>query len=301
MFHFSRRSLWIIIYITIPLIIVLNSLGPDEPVSESSTIAEPLWSLDQVTLECESNVCVMVLDDAKSVRVSLISSMMPDARLDIPDGIRLTISQQGGYFVANAEVVAGLSQLKSLTTFLQQWMPYTSNVRIVATGSLSDAMKTQLMSIIPGLSGTGVPHQIAEVTGLGLLRSPSLGSQSQLPFLLWVEILKNRLAGYQVEVKWDHRRENSYVVFSTTLSSDVFYPVESEEFELVRTIYMQSAQSRDRSSQQIHRYAVTSALYGIPFGFFVNQPERLEQVSLQSINQMREFSLEQIQTKVVPQ
>jgi len=294
MFHFSRRTLWIIIYVTIPLIFVLNSLGPDEAVTEKSLQGEQLWSLDAMTLTCENSLCFMSLDGSPSLLLSVISDKLPDSQLDVPDELTIQTGLQGGYFVATFKIKPTLKNLKITTRFIQNWLPYSNKVQVVVSGDVSDAMKTQLESLISSLQGSGIPNVIEPVNGLAVLQSPVLGGGDQLSFLMWVEVLKNRLAGYDVIVKWDHRRQQSYVVFNSTLAEDIFYPVESEELAPILSAYIDSAQIRVRSFAQLHRYAVTASVYQLPLSFFIDQPSRLGSISVESVNQMREFALGQV-------
>jgi predicted Zn-dependent peptidase len=70
--------------------------------------------------------------------------------------------------------------------------------------------------------------------------------------------------------------------------------VTQAEFANVVDVYMAAANQRQREITQLHRYAVNASVYGLPFQFFVQQPERLQAVTLVDVNRFREQTLEQI-------
>ncbi|WP_320823541.1 hypothetical protein [Reinekea sp.] len=294
MFHFSRRTLWIIIYVTIPLIILLNSLGPD-PVSEAD--AEPVvptWSFDELAVVCEGQVCALALADAERIWVSAILERIPTGQVALPDSLQLQTQQLGGRFVIGLEGAADPQTQADLMVFLQQWLPSEGDLEWVVSGAVSSELVAQLNNLSSTRRGTGLSNSVKPIKALTRLQAPALGTAEQLAFLLWIDLLRNRLAAYPIKGQWDHRPAISSVGFNGTLSADLFYPVDGDELAPVLAAYQASAAQRQRSATQIQRYAVTAQLYRLPLSFFINQPERLATLSLASVNQMREFALGQI-------
>ncbi|WP_196156843.1 hypothetical protein [Reinekea sp. G2M2-21] len=292
MFHFKRRTLWIIIYITIPLVIILNRLGPAPDTAVSETPAQR-FSLDHLNLTCQAVVCQLPLSGAPHLQLSVSFNQMPVSQISVPDVLSLNIRQQGGFVIGTVTLVPSPGNVQVLLSFLQQWLPQPP-VGWQLTGAIPEGVADMIAAQNGPFSGIGIVNEPEPVNGLATLEAPALGGEDQLAFLLWIEILKQRLAGYDVQAVWDHRRSTSYVVFNQTLSSDSFSPVKAEELEPVLAAYLQSAGQRERSAEQLHRYAVTAMIYKIPFEFFVNQPRRLSQVTVEAVDRMREFTLEQI-------
>ncbi len=296
MFHFSRRTLWIIIYLTIPLIYILNSLGPDESSNDSEPEVVQFWSLDDVGLDCDDRFCSLALPEAKYNRLTVISELMPTTQIEVPAAIEMSVTQRGGFFISTLQFPQGLKSAKQATNFIEQWIPPSSSQKIVVSGHLGKQAVAQLKSLLKStFAGSGIPYIANEPAALGLLKAPATGSSEQLPFLMWVEVLKKRLASYELATQWDHRRKTSYVLFNSTLSEGAFYPVDASELAPIVSAYKDTAALRQRTSEQLHRYAVTAAVYGLSFDFFTTQPARLEALTLASVNEMREFSLGQIQ------
>ncbi|MFT4675273.1 MAG: hypothetical protein ACI9D8_001331 [Reinekea sp.] len=296
MFHFSPRTLWIIIYITIPLIILLNSLGPESATGEDSTLQAPTWSLDELALECDRQVCSLRLPGAENIRVSALLDRTPTGQVAVPELLSLQTQQLGGRFLIALDLAADATSQADLIVFLRQWLPADGDLDWVVTGAITGDLITQLKALDSLRAGSGLALSVEPLKALTRLSAPALGSTDQLAFLLWIDLLNARLAAYSIQGQWGHRQATSYVGFNGTLSADLFYPVDSAELAPVLAAYRAAAAERQRTAAQIDRYAVTAELYRLPLSFFVNQPERLATLSLASVNEMREFALGQITT-----
>lgn len=301
MFHFKRRTLWIIIYVTIPLILVLNSLGPEtndadstERVVTPSDIPALHWTLADLQPDCAQH-CRLDLDASQQVRISALLASIPAGAEPVPDGVDLAFTQRAGYGVASLTFVSTPAMDARVLEFLRVWLPQNQEPRWVVTGAVTDAFWQSLQQTGVESIGAARPLELPPPSALTVLTAPQFGTDQQLAYLLWVEILKQRLAGYRVTVTWDHRRENSLILFNTTLSSDVLYPVTEAEWQPVQAAYLRAAAQPDRTEEQIHRYVLTALLYDVPFEFFTRQSARLQQVALVDIDQSRENTLAQIQ------
>ena len=296
MFHFKRRTLWIIIYITIPLIFVLNSLGPNPDVKQDLEKAPEfvLWSLDEVSTQCSQNKCLLRLEGAEKVVVSALLTDAPVKSIEIPAEFEFTTYWLGGKVIGQVKTLNQESGFKDIQAFYRQWVPREANVQWVVSGDLNETDLEALLPLNSEYGNTGVPYEVKEAIGLTRLVSPKIGSEDQVAFLMWVEILKRRLAGYDVQVRWDHRARTSSVVFNSTITTDSKNAVTQSEFQDVMDVYLAVANQRQRELDQLHRYAVNALIYELPFQFFVQQPERLKAVTLNDVNRIREQTLEQI-------
>lgn len=291
MFHFSRRTLWLIIFVTIPLIVVFNRVGQEEGVV--SEVVEPqAWSLDDLAVETDEQApgrtfWSVDLDQARQLRLTITQSLIPTEQLDIAIEAAISTSRQGGQFQVTVVNPADTAALEASVDFLQGWLPDGDNRSVVLSGELDDDRMAVAGRLLAPLSGEGMVNQVAPQPSLGRLRSPPMGTNAQLAFLLWVGVLQQRLSGYDPQVRWDHRAETSQVLINQTLSNDLFQPVTDEELEPVRAAYTASAGQRKRSAEQIHRYLVTSAVYDLPADFLVTQRQRLSDITLADVNAAR--------------
>ena len=298
MFHFQRRTLWIVIYVTIPLIIILNNLG-DEPSSSNSNVSissDQAWSLDELTVERQRSISWLALESAPSIELSIILDAIPATSLAIQNSSAFSSHFQGGKFIISVTNPVSEVALDESLKFIAQWVPADISA-IVVSGPYSPAWVNLIEKRLERPSGEGVEISFAPAKGLARLNSPAMSSSDQLAFLIAVSILKQRLAGYNIQMAWDHRRSVSIVTFNSTLSEDVFYPVSQSEFEPVHQAFAQSAAVRERSQTQLHRYLQTAVIYDMPFNFFVEQPDRLASVEIGDVNRMMEFALEQVKTR----
>lgn len=291
MFHFSRRTLWLIIFVTIPLIVVLNRVGQEE--GAVSEVVEPQsWSLDDLAVQTDERApgrtfWAVDLDGARQLRLTITQDLIPTEQLDIAIDAAVSTSRQGGQFQVTVVNPADTAALEASVDFLQGWLPDGDSRSVVLSGDLDDDRMAVAGRLLGPLSGEGMANQVAPQPSLGRLRSPPMGTNEQLAFLLWIGVLQQRLNGYDPQVRWDHRAAASQVLINQTLSTDLFVPVTDEELEPIRAAYTASAEQRSRSAEQIHRYLVTSAVYDLPPDFLVSQQQRLAAITLEGVNAAR--------------
>lgn len=288
MFTFRRRTLWIMIYLLIPVIFLLHRAGEDDspPVE---VVAVDHWSLDELQIEHSSNLWRVQLPGAQQWRLTVIQSEAPASELGL--GLSDTVQQgmQGGFWLVTIANPATPGSLTEAMSFLSTWLPDGAQRQWVLTGPVTDAMLTTIQQHDP-LQGQGQPvPQPPELTA-NRLTSPPIGSEEQLAFLLWIGVLQQRLGGEASAARWDYRFDTSEVVFNQSLIQDLFEPVSTAEFERVLSTYRESALERRRSAEQIHAYLVVTAVHGLPPDFMLNQPERLAAIDLDAVNQQRERS-----------
>ncbi|GGX42105.1 hypothetical protein [Saccharospirillum salsuginis] len=293
MFHFSRRTLWIIIYITIPLIFVLNQLGPDSDEAPSGP-ERLIWSLDRIEFQRDDHLWTVELPDSRTVRLTVIQDRIPAESMTLPDAEAIRTSRQGGRFLVTVVNPTDRRALETSVDFLQQWLPDGDRRDLVLSGPLTADLRAEARRLTAPLAGTGVDNQVAPQPALTRLTSPPMGSQRQLAFLLWVGVLQQRLSGYEPEVRWDHRGRPSEVLINQTLAPEALGPVTEAELEPVLAAYQSAAEQRERSGEQIHRYLVTTAVYGLPLDFLLTQPERLASITLTDVNEQRERTLSEL-------
>lgn len=294
MFHFNRRTLWIIIYITIPLIFVLNQLGPEPEEPPSAEEAATHWSLDEIEFRRDEGLWTVDLPGSSVLRLTVIQNRIPAEAVTLQSSNAIRTSQQGGRFLVTVVNPASEEALVTSIEFLQDWLPDGQDRAVVLSGPLNPAWLAETRRLLDTLSGTGAENQVESVPALTRLSSPPMGSERQLAFLLWIGVLQQRLSGYEPEVRWDHRARTSEVLINQTLSPEVLVPVTEAELAPVLEAYQTSALNRDRGGEQIHRYLVTTAVYDLPLDFLLKQPQRLASVTLADVDQQRERTLSEL-------
>lgn len=286
MFHFSRRTLWIIIYITIPLIFVLNQLGGESEPAAGEAPPER-WSLDDLQFEHSGNRWLVDLPEAGQARLTVVQDRAP---VGVAEGAQ--VSQQGGLYLVTVSNPARLDLLETSIDFLVDWLPDGDQRQLVLSGPLDDDWRAALAPLDGTLNGAGQAADVPSSAAVARLTAPPMHSDDQLAFLIWIAVLEQRLGGYQREVRWDHSGERSQVLFNQTLSPRLFALVTEAELEPVLAAYRQSANQRRRQADQIHRYLVTTAVYELPLDFLLRQPQRLAEVDLAAVNQQRQRTQE---------
>lgn len=299
MFQFKRRTLWIIIYVTIPLIFILNQLGPTEEGAEPglfSSTPQTQWSLDDISAQCNEayEQCTIALDNSDEVFVSAVVDRLPISAVDVPASVEPSTYEQGGKFVVTVRAANRRRAQRELLAFLRDWIPSDAQRDWVVTGDISiDEARDWRLNANEG-EGKSVISTRPIGPALTVINTPSVGHPDQLAYLIWMEILKQRLAGYSVQMTWDHRQQQSRVLINQTVVNEADAPVTPAELEPVLAAYLDSANQRLRSQEQIHRYLTTAVVYQIPFEYFIEQPERLQAITLEAVNEMREDTLAQI-------
>jgi hypothetical protein len=291
MFYFSRRTLWIIIFVTIPLIVLLNTVGQDESGSTGAVEANT-WSLDTLAIETDQptrdeSFWAVDLNDSSQLRLTVAQNQIPSEQLDIAIEAAIRSGRQGGLFWVTVVNPRDANALEASVEFLQTWLPDGDKRSVVLSGDLNPELIATARTLLGALQGEGMANQVAPQPSLGRLESPAMGTREQLAFLLFVGVLQQRLSGYDPQVRWDHRARTSQVLINQTLSPSLFDPVTADELEPVQAAYTDSAEQRERNAEQIHRYLVTSAIYGLPPDFLVSQQQRLAAVTLEDVNAVR--------------
>jgi hypothetical protein len=292
MFYFSRRTLWIIIFVTIPLIVLLNTIGQDEA-GTPGLAGTRVWSLDTLVIETDqpapdTSFWTVDLDGSSQLRLTVAQNQIPSQQLDVAIEAAIRSGRQGGRFWVTVVNPLDENAFATSVEFLRAWLPDGDARSVVLSGDLNEELIATAEILLESLQGEGMANLVAPQPSLGRLESPAMGTREQLAFLLFVGVLQQRLSGYDPQVHWDHRARTSQVLINQTLSPTLFDPVTAKELEPVQAAYSASAEQRERNAEQIHRYLVTSAVYGLPPDFLVSQQQRLAAVTLEDVNAVRE-------------
>lgn len=293
MFHFKRRTLWIIIYLTIPLIFVLHELTP-QPARDAVAALAELGEFDiaAIKTDCSAALCYLPLPATNLLLLSVISDTTPIKRPLANDLYPLVEYQE-----ANRQVLSAMifnDQLPDLLRALEPWLLAGGEHQWAATGKLSTAQQQNLQGFSATTVVAGQPIAPTVASNVTMLEAPPFGHPDHLAFLLWAELLQQRLAGNGLASQWDRRSQPHRLLLPTPIDLEYFALVSAGELRPLLENSRQAVARPRRTVEQLHRFLIASQLYELPFQYFAEQPERLNQVSLAAVNRMREFSIAQI-------
>ncbi|MHA7880882.1 MAG: hypothetical protein ACX931_13890 [Saccharospirillum sp.] len=293
MFQFRRRTLWIIIYLLIPVIFVLHRVS-DDAVPAIAVEPPTQWSLDALTVRRQGPLWWVNLPDANHWRLTVAQSEAPATELGLGLSDAVHQGMQYGYWWVSVSNPSDADVLAETLTFLATWLPDAANRQWVVSGAVTDELLQSIRLADAILQGAGRPLPSAPANAAPGARwsSPPVGSDAHLAFLVWVSVVQQRLGERGSQVVWDHRYDISIVRVPDDLTPAMLEPVSEAEFEAQVRHYQAQAEQRDRSAEQIHGSLVVTALAGLPETFMQTQPERLAQLDLDAVNRQRQRSLE---------
>lgn len=288
MFNFRRRTLWIMIYLLIPLVFLLHRVGEEE-LSPVDVVYRDQWSLDAIEVERDGDLRWVHLPDAQQWRLTVVQRQAPATELGLGLSDAVLQNMQGGYWLVTLANPVASGVMDDALSFLSTWLPDGTGRQWVLTGPVTDDILSAIRLRDSELQGEARPLPQAPDAAMTPLTSPPVGSEAQVAFLLWIGVLQQRL-GDSVELRWDHRFETSRILLNQSLNQALFEPVTAAEFDQVMSVYREAAAMRQRTAEQIHGALVLTAVYGLSPDFMLNQPERLAAIDLGKVNRQRERS-----------
>ncbi|MFY0663673.1 MAG: hypothetical protein JXQ97_03555 [Natronospirillum sp.] len=273
--------MWILIFVLIPLIYVLNEMGADDdsPNSANSEPLQTLFDMGQVAVQRErlsgQPVWWAALPGSGVVEIGILEPRLPTARIPIPDSQDLVTTARNNQFIVYLRSPVEQAALEVSLDFLTEWLPPPSpETTYVLAGDLNAALTEQLVSILSRSRGPAIPFLAQPRASITRLISPPTGTQDQLAFLMAAELLSERLAGYNIQLSWDHRGERSIALINSSLNPEHREVPSEADFERVQNAFLNQAYQTERSVQQISRYMMTMAAFGLGTDYMATQTTR---------------------------
>lgn len=283
--HFNRTSLWMIIAILLPLIAILNQSGQTPEIEDKST-TNLYFSLPELKFNRFQNNAWTELPGSGEISISIITRSVPKNRLKIPPHQDFKVSIRNNFAVTWVKTPSEQAALEVTLEFLKEWLPpITSDDLIIMSGEVNKELTKEVRNILRRSNGESIPLTQKTDQYVTRIQVPEMGSQSQLAFIIAAEIIRQRVTGYEPKLTWDHSDKVSYLDLNTTLKPEWLTPATPEEISNIRDYMVSSAAKSDRTSDQIHRYLTTQALYDLPAAFIQNQSELLSQISDDAVNE----------------
>lgn len=283
MFHFRRRTLWIIIYLTIPLIFILNQLGPGSSDDEQSA--------NETALVCTAEQCLLPSpSDFEFVLVSGLLPLVPVSSVPVPEGVSLEVETRHHRLIARFTL--GPDSAEVFFTFLQAWLPAGSDPVWAVTAKDPKAWGERLAIVEGQGMAVDIPGTSLED---GQLTIPPVGTVEGLAFQLWLSILQQRL---QVEgvarLRVDTRPYPGRVLGLVELSESHLQPISEAEWQGAHDAWMDIA-LQPLTPRQQHRYAEQALLFQQSLSKLLERDQRLQQLTLSDLQKQRERTIEVFQ------
>jgi hypothetical protein len=279
--RFSRRTLWIIIIVLIPVITILNS-GGRSPVEQSDTKLRDHFDLTELEFVSQGPDWRVQLPGSGLIGIAVATPGIPTGKVDVPNHQDFDVTIRRNHTVTYIKIPAERASLDVTLDFLHQWLPpMDQHSHLIVAGEITDATGDYIREKLHDATGDYQSLTSAAPKELTAIPLPAMGSKEQFSVLLAANVLNNRLSGYATRFGWNHRGEVSYLTINATLRKDWLSPVTEPEFEQAKAGMLAAAAKPDRTVDQILRYLITIALDDLPATFIVEQSELIGGLTLE--------------------
>lgn len=292
---FGRRFLWLLIFILIPVIALLNNLGPSEAFLVDPVEGEVRTEFEVAQLSVRQDefaglpVTWVDLPDSGQVRVSVLSNRQPLEAAPAPGDTHLEVTARHGLMVSTLTMPLTTGALQDGTRFLSQWLPAnTAQTRLVVTGDLTPERVEEIASRVASADAPGAALQVSRPAAVTRLVSPRPGTEGYLHFALAMELLGERLDGYNARLIWSHRTRDSEALLNTTLDSSQRRVPGEQDFLTLREDWVDAHTEQRRSVDYIHGQLVTLTAYDVTPDHLTERTERLAELDYETFRRLWE-------------
>lgn len=268
---FDRRFLWLIIFILIPLIPLLNNLGPSEgflvPANDEPTQDRFARTGLQVQKSALGDVPAtwVNLPNSDAVRVSVLTDRQPLARPEPPANVSLSVDARHGYYVATVTLPLTTAALESGTRFLDHWLPApTARTRYALSGDLTDQRVMEIGLALGRADAPGSPFAPVAPSAVTAVTGPLPGQVEYEAFVIGMDLLSRRLDGYNPRLRWDHSERQSKALLNITLAPAQRGVPPAEDFQAALARRRAALTTDTLNAAHIHRQMITLAGYDLP-------------------------------------
>lgn len=279
--RFSRKTLWMIIIILIPVITILNTSNRS-PVEQNGAEIQDRFVLNQLEFISQGPDWRVQLPGSGLIAMAIAIPGVPTGKVDIPNHQDFEIAIRRNHTVTYIKIPAERAALDVTLDFLQQWLPpLDEHSHIIVAGEITDATLDYIREQMVDARGDSQPLSSAPPNELSVIPLPTMGTTEQMSVLLAANILNQRLSGYATRFSWNHRSDISYLTINATLRREWLELVTEDEFAQAKASMLEAAVQPDRSVDQILRYLTTIALDSLPAEFILQQAESINNLTLQ--------------------
>lgn len=286
--HFSRRFLWLLILLLLPLIPFLDSLGPDEVYQLPEQTSEPVSSFaasrvfDDTVSEVRGNVPVirLPLPEAPEFRLSVVSDRQPAELPPLPQGVTGESVFRYGRWVLNLVIPYDGEPLEALAEYLMEALPpATRDTGYVLSGPWTDEVASAVVGSLVQSDAPSYRVDPPGSRGVVVYTSPYPDEPGYWSFVLAMDLLDQRLGGYRAEMHWNQQVRPAEVALTTSLLPEQRGLPDSTDFENSRRRLLRAVAAEERSLAGWHQQLIWVAAYNLAPRHLAEREQRVGTLS----------------------
>lgn len=289
--RFSRRFLWILIFLLLLLIPLLSRLGPDEvtglPDREQVSDVVEVAGLTPVT-ELRGNVATVraALPAAPVFRVTVLSAIQPLELEPLTEPLRGESFYRYGLWGLTLRAPYEATALADLADYLQfNLPPATPATRYVFSGPWSDESIGEVagaMILSEAPSGDARPRPEAAVKTFAM---PAPDAAAFWRFVLAMDLLDQRLVESTVELDWDQRVRPPRVYLSASLLPRHRTVPSEEAFVQARGRLARAVGAERLNVSAVHEHLVHMAAFDLPPSWLAGRLDAVQTLTYESFSE----------------
>lgn len=286
---FSKSTLWILIFILIPLIALLNSLGQSNSRLTLPANIEQQWQLTELPINQQSgDFPVSILPVATDqLQVWLAFSALPVTQFVEPANVRIRTQYRAEKLLVQFVLPVNDEAFDQLLWMLADWAPSDFVTGLGVLGPITDQALDELLDTITRAEGVAVALPIPEATDVTMIASPATGTAEQIAFLIAKDHVLNQLSGYRIQERWQHATTPSYLLVNRNIPTSALQPITLDVLQ-PRLQQLLLATEQPRDVDQLARYLAVMVAESLPPSFLTEQPARIRSVDLAMVNRQIE-------------
>ncbi len=282
-FSFQRRTLWIIIFALVPAIVFLNNSGKSVSIDSSDGTTQEFNVQDLEFNQAGSNWWVN-LAGSGVIAISIATLQQPITPLDIPEHQTFETTLRNGLAITYVKTPAEKAALDLTLDFLNLWLPPKEMLSsLVVAGEVNQDTLEYIIQELTTSRGRSIEINVHAPDELTVIPLPGMGQADQMAHIMAAGILQQRMAGYDIQLKWNHQGPQSYITLNSTISPEWLDPITQAEFQQAYDEMLAIAERPERSLDQIHRYLTTVSIYQLSSDFIINQSKLISQTNLEQV------------------
>ena len=301
---FSKRTLWVMNLILIPLIYVLSQVGQEDSDDDSDQIvtATSEYMLSQVqfnrVLYNDINLHWANLDNAQVLTFGFVLNRQPIASLEIPMYVNVQTQIEGGNLWVQVEMPNNREVIYDALVFMKQWLPLlTPENAIVLTGELDEKIVGNLVENLMDNQGRFSEFYASASKYVQAIEAPQIGSEDFEIFYVTQLIIKSRILSNRIELSWDTKTPKRILGVNSVIDANWLELVDQVEFDQALEKLNASLTPEPISRQSITRYLMHQAGYNLPVDYFHTRALRYQRVDISQVN----AQLTKLQEKLIKQ
>ena len=288
---FSRRTLWVMNLILIPLIFVLAQVGQDDLVDVEADYIAPTtqYMLEDIsfnqTVFNSMGLHWVNLDNSQRLIFGFVLNRQPIASIEIPPFVSVKTQSEGGRLWVQISMPNNRDVIYDALIFMRAWLPVlTSENQIVIAGELDKSVVATLVGNLMDNDGAFSEFHSKTNRFVQTIESAQIGSENFEVFYIAQLIIKSRILNSRIHLTWDTKTQKRFLGINSVIEPSWLLPVAEGEFDQIKSNLNESLIPTRISVDSLVRYLMHQAGYNLPVNYFHTRALRYQQVSLLQIN-----------------